>query len=119
MALRSLAAQRDLASRIAYQGEVQLFPVRFRGSASVEYFGGGYESRPGEFPILEQVADSWTGQHPAFLLVIGGSPMDLPSDTPLAILMRDHASPIASIQGDLGPIQLFRLEKPEAQPLGD
>jgi len=119
MALRSLAPQRDMASRIAYQGEVPHFLVRFRDSASVEYFGEGYESRPGEFPILEKLADYWTGQHPAFLLVIGGSPMELPPDTPLAILMRDHASPIASIQGDLGPILLFQLEKPEAQPLGD
>ena len=79
LALRSLAAPRDLASRIAFQGEVPLFPVRFRDSALVEYYGSGYESRPGEFPILEEVAGSWTGQHPVYLLIIGGSPLELPS----------------------------------------
>lgn len=95
-----------------------MFPVRFRDSALVRYFGGGADHRPEEFPIGGEVTRSGTGQFPAFLLLIGETPTGVSPDSPLAAVVRDNSPPMASIQSELGLMVLYRLKSAEAQPSG-
>jgi hypothetical protein len=109
--LRALASKKDVASRITFQAEVPLFPVRYKTQPSVTFYLGGFSTHPEDFPIGDALAEFLREPRPSYLLIVGDPPGGITPHSPLAAFMRGLGDPEASASGPLGPVLLFKLEE--------